>query len=101
MNYHPGGAPGKHDGLAIPVPMPHPMARPGHIMIPNLPPQKGQHNPQHGYPGHAIPQPVYPGHGLPPQQGHPAENQVEYGPELNQGHQYPHPGRFNCKFSRL
>ena len=73
--------PSKHDGMAIPIPVPLPLpVRPGQIILPNGPPQKGPHGPPYGGP-QSGPQPVYPGG--PKHGGYPVENNyVEYGPEM-------------------
>ncbi|RWS12556.1 uncharacterized protein B4U79_11581 [Dinothrombium tinctorium] len=90
LNYH-QMPPGKPDVLPGPLPYPVQLGRPlppGHVIIPNLPPQKPAHHigPSFNQPLYQQqgPQPVYPGQNGLPQH----ENQVDYGEEPNQAHQY-------------
>ena len=83
-------APSKHEGMGIPIPVPLPLpGRPGQIMLPNGPPQKGPHGPPPfgGLP--PGPQPVYPGGAQQKHNGFPPENNyVEYGPEIHSPQQF-------------
>lgn len=83
-------SPSKHEGIGIPIPVPLPMpVRPGQIIIPNGPPQKGPHGPPFSGPPNG-PQPVYPGSGQSKHGGFPSEsNYVEYGPEIHSPQQFP------------